>query len=223
MKAEGSQPLPLTEWELFLQMSPLPEPDLLMRRFTQMQQHKQLKNTTAELPSNHQVTGKVHLLALGLERLLRDVPRSFHEAVAAHFLPTASKCREAGPKMQREGLCAPPAPARAGSSTGQFTSGQKSLGKCSSVEICCSSVSNYPTEQTMCHRKMHERQRRSSAEVIKPREQTFHHCGTSQLHKYPAQEMGLFTTMFSAAKDLGMGEGSGKNIQKLSLMRCHQL
>lgn len=29
--------------------------------------------------------------------------------------------------------------------------------------------------------------------------------------------------MFFVGKDLGMGEGSGKNIQKLSLMRCHQL
>lgn len=35
--------------------------------------------------------------------------------------------------------------------------------------------------------------------------------------------MGLFTAMPFVARDLGVGEGSGKNIQKLSLMRCHQL
>lgn len=35
-------------------------------------------------------------------------------------------------------------------------------------------------------------------------------------------QMGLFTTMLFVAKGLGMGEGSGKNIQKLSLVRCHQ-
>lgn len=102
----------------------------------------------------------------------------------------------------------------------QVTLGQKSLGKCSSVEICCSSTSNYPMEQTtMCHRKMSERERRNSAELTAPREQR---TDVSLLWHFTALEIprvrnGAVHSNALCGKGFGSGGGLRKEHSKIIL------